>query len=515
MRYGSSLEILMFAVRVMTQLRTFCFPVILLACPAVLLCQPPASTVEPISAALRARDFDKAVALSRSALQISPDNPQLWTLQGIAFASEGDSKQALAAFQKALKISPNNIAALAGAAQIHYQAGSQSAVPLLNRLVQLRPEDPTAYVMLAVLEYRHGNCASAATHFEKAGRWIDSQPDALHAYVTCLVKLQRFDDAVAAFRKAIGLRAAEAEAFRVLASIQLMAHKPQEALATLRPLLEASNVDVNSLQLASRAYEDAGDTPQAVSTLRQALLQAPRDTSLYLDFANICFNHQSFQVGIDVVTEGLSLQRNADELYVARGVLYVQIGQFDNAEADFERAYELNPNQSLSTAAQGLAAVQANDLDHALSSVQSKLARKPNDPMLLYLQADVLSQKGAEPGTAEFQLAMRSAKSAVVLQPTLASGRAVLAKLYMQAGQYQQAIEQCRKALETDPKDQTAVYRLIQALRKTGQTKEIPELLTRLASLREQSTNDERERYRYKLLEDDKPAVEPPQPERR
>jgi hypothetical protein len=35
--------------------------------------------------------------------------------------------------------------------------------------------------------------------------------------------------------------------------------------------------------------------------------------------------------------------------------------------------------------------------------------------------------------------------------------------------------------LVSDPDDQTAIYRLIQALRKTGQTKEIPELLQRLA----------------------------------
>jgi tetratricopeptide (TPR) repeat protein len=82
----------------------------------------------------------------------------------------------------------------------------------------------------------------------------------------------------------------------------------------------------------------------------------------------------------------------------------------------------------------------------------------------------------------------------------------------MDAAQYPQAIEQCRKALEIDPKDQTAVYRLIQALRKTGQLKEIPELLQRLAKLREQATQEERDRYRYKLFEDEAPAANPQQP---
>jgi tetratricopeptide (TPR) repeat protein len=89
------------------------------------------------------------------------------------------------------------------------------------------------------------------------------------------------------------------------------------------------------------------------------------------------------------------------------------------------------------------------------------------------------------------------------LEPTLSDARVVLAKLYMQTGQYQEAIEQCRKALVKNPADQTAVYRLIQALRKTGQTQEIPDLLQRLAKLREQATEDQRARSRYHLTEGD------------
>jgi tetratricopeptide (TPR) repeat protein len=79
----------------------------------------------------------------------------------------------------------------------------------------------------------------------------------------------------------------------------------------------------------------------------------------------------------------------------------------------------------------------------------------------------------------------------------------------MQREQYPEAIEQCRKALEIDPKDQTAVYRLIQALRKTDQKKEIPELLQRLAKLREEATQEERERFRYKLFEEKTPGKQP------
>ena len=46
----------------------------------------------------------------------------------------------------------------------------------------------------------------------------------------------------------------------------------------------------------------------------------------------------------------------------------------------------LDPRQALGSAAEGLAAVQENDPDRALATVRAKLAKKPNDPFLLYLQ---------------------------------------------------------------------------------------------------------------------------------
>jgi hypothetical protein len=44
---------------------------------------------------------------------------------------------------------------------------------------------------------------------------------------------------------------------------------------------------------------------------------------------------------------------------------------------------------------------------------------------------------------------------------------------------------------------------LIQALRKTGDTREIPDLLERLAALRKQAAREQSERYQYKLVEGD------------
>jgi tetratricopeptide (TPR) repeat protein len=460
--------------------------------------------IAPIISALQEHNYDEALRLLRSALNASPGDTQLWTMQGVAFNGQGDKRQALNSFRHALKISPDNIPALQGAAQINYDAGDPAGIPLLERLLKLRPNDLTSHGMLAVLQYQQGDCGAAVVHFEKAAPLFASQLPALHAYGTCLVKLNRLDQAADAFSKSLALNPDDRHERQILASVQLMAHQPQQAIATLDPLL-ATNPDALSLQLASAAYEDLHNTGKAVDSLRQAILLDPQNVNLYVNFAALSSIHQSFQVGIDVVNDGINLQPKAAPLYFARGVLYVQTAEYEKAQSDFDKAYDLDPSQSLSIAAQGLAAVQQNDLPRALASVEEKLARRPDDPILLYMQADILMEQGAEPASPEFQTAMRSAKRAVALRPLLGPARGVLAKLYLKDGQYPEAATQCRKALEIDPDDQSAVYHLIQALRKTDKKSEIPDLLKRLASLRQQATNEEREQYRYKLVEADAP----------
>jgi tetratricopeptide (TPR) repeat protein len=455
--------------------------------------------------ALHDGEYAKALELVRPALQASPGDARLWAMQGTAFAGVGDKKQALFSYRAALKIAPDYLPALRGAAQIEFEAADPDAIPLLEHLLKLRPQDETGHGMLAVLEYQQGNCPEAVEQFEKVGSLFDSKPGALHAYATCLVRLHKPDQAVPLVQRILDQNPGDDRERRLLASLQLMAHAPEGALATLAPLL-AGAADADALELAAEAYEDEHQTDKAVDALRQAIVLDPNNLQLYVDFAAMASAHQSFQVGMNVVNDGIQLHPNAAALYFARGVLHVQLAQYDMAQSDFETAYRLDPNQSLTTAALGLAAIQQNDLNRALATVTSRLQRKPNDPILLYLQADILLDTGAEPGTSDFQKAMRSAQRAVSLGPGLEPAHAVLAKLYLQAGSYRQAVAECNRALEIDPTDQSSVYHLIQALRKSGETGELPDLLKRLAQLRLEATEKEREQYRFRLVDSSEPA---------
>lgn len=456
--------------------------------------------IAQIGSALREAEYERALQLLQTAIAESPTNSELWTMRGVAYKGIGNTKDALASFRHAIKLAPNDVPALQGAAQIEFDQGSAAGIPVMERLLKLRPDDLTSHAMVAVLEYQQGNCTSALPHFEKALPVFETRPAGLHAYAACLVRQRQFEQATAILKRTVETNPTDAQERRLLASVELMAQQPKQSLDTLKPLLDAGP-DTKTLELASQAYEQSHETEKAVDALREAILRDSTNVNLYIEFATLAEKHQSVQVGINVVNDGINLQPDAAALYFARGMLYVQLSEYEKAQSDFDKAYQLDPKSSLSAAAQGLTAVQQNDFAKALAGIQEKLRARPNDPILLYMQADVLTEQDPQPGTPEFDEALSSARNAVSIKPSLGPAHTVLAKLYMAAARYPEAVAECRKALQADPADQTALYDLVRALRKTDQKSEIPGLLKQLAAVRQQANNKKREENRFKLVE--------------
>ncbi|MGA2888575.1 MAG: hypothetical protein ABSE51_11030 [Terracidiphilus sp.] len=104
-------------------------------------------------------------------------------------------------------------------------------------------------------------------------------------------------------------------------------------------------------------------------------------------------------------------------------------------------------------------------------------------------------------GSAEFERAVAAARQASELQPEMTDAEDLLAKLDLQAGNDQRAVDESREVLRRKPDDQTALYHLIVGLRRTGHKDQLPPFLQRLAELRQKATREEGEHNRYKLIE--------------
>ncbi len=492
-----------------------------LATVAVLLVWPicaqtssaPAADISGIQAALHSDDNAGAVALAKEQLQKYPKDVRVWTLEGVAYSRLKKNREALAAYDSALAVQPDFLPALEGAAQIEFAVGSDRAVTLLERILKLRPHETTAHAMLATLAFKKHDCAMAVEHFRQSGATLAAQPAEMQQYGSCLLELQKPEEALPVFQQLFDATPEDQHARYNLAVVQLAAGLAKDSVATLQPLLEVPQPDPDVLELASSAYEEQGDTPRSVALLRQAIVANPKNAKYYVDFAVLSYKHQSFDAGVEMLNAGIAQLPDASSLYIARGILLIQMGQFEKGQADFETANRLDPKQASAAVAEGLAQFQHSDLGQALKTVDAQLKLHRNDPFLHYLKAEIITQGGAAAGSAEFNEAVQAASKAVQLQPNFPLAHNLLGNLYFESGQNERAIAQCRLVLRDNPDDQVALYHLLLALRKTKDpNNEIPGIVKRLAELRAQSHTEEGTANKYKLYVPKDDAGNEPKP---
>lgn len=441
-------------------------------------------SVQAVTQALRSGDHERALSLARALVREQPNDPRAWTLEGIVLSDIKQPVKGLKAFQSALRLQSDFLPALEGAAQIEYNNHHPAAASrLLERLVRLRPDDQTAHAMLGVLSFEKKDCSSTVTHFEKSGEVIHDNLAALTEYGGCLMQLHRPSQAIPVFTRVSALQPADWHSRYNLAVAEYQAHEYAEAVQSLQPLLNETRPNVDALNLAAACFEAQNQTAKAVAALRRGIMHDPHDVRNYLDLATISLDHGSYQVGIDVLNAGLQLMPNSWRLHAERGVLYVQIGKFKEASADFETANHLQPTQQTANVAMGIALIQENHLDRSLSFVRNRLKRSPNDAVLNYLLAEILIRMGTHPGLPEYEEAVRAATHATKIKPDFVLAWDDLAQLELMAGHLDAVIRDSKRAIDADPSDQTAVYHLIVAYRQRHDASEVAVLVNRLAVL--------------------------------
>ena len=357
---------------------------------------------------------------------------------------------------------------------------------LLHRILLQRPDDQTSHAMLGSLSFQHGDCAAAIEHFERSLPLVQKSVEAQRELGSCLFSQGEHRKAEETFRR---IAEQDPERKECSCSSRLWSGNRRisiGALSTLQPLLASGSADSKTFSLAAQIAEEKGDTPRAVEWLRTAILKDPSETANYLLFATISFNHASYQVGIDVVNAGLRQSPDAAKLYLARGVLQVQLSHYDAAVADFEKAHALDPKLSFVEDAMGMIRSQQHDWAGSLEIFQQQAVEHPQDPLLQYLYAEALAHENGDDSEQNQQGDSGGEKGAGTGARLPACTRSALHPSLKNKSISPRSIDQAGIALKHDPTDQSALYQEIQAQRRLGNKEAIQPLVNRLEELKRQ-----------------------------
>jgi tetratricopeptide (TPR) repeat protein len=241
----------------------------------------------------------------------------------------------------------------------------------------------------------------------------------------------------------------------------------------LNPALAAGRAD--KLRLLAACSFFAGDNERALgaATALEALQPHSAEALYWSIQANERLAFQS-------LAQFQQLEPDSARSHVLLGDIYHQLEREDDAEAEYQKALNLEPGNPAAMLGLALAYLSGNNMDKAMETARTALQRSPQDPELnmVVAEAMVVGNQFAE---AEPYLM----KSLSVKPQLLGHVHALIGKVYAETGRTNDAISQLKMG-ESSDENGSIHYLLARLYRQIGDTKDAAAALEQMKTIKQQ-----------------------------
>lgn len=433
------------------------------------------------------------------ATQLDPAHLESWYLLGDLRRALNQNDAAIAAYDQALKIKPNDYDAIAFKAMTLLSIDRmKEAEASIKRLNAMRPHaQPTKYLK-AYVAYQQGRNSEATNLLQQILKDSPDNPQANMLYGTINYAINNNEMALSSFNRVLSA-AEQPEARLMLAATQVRMNANSDADKTLAPLV-AQGTNPKALLLAGQVALNLGNLDSGMALLARANALAPKDTVIRTSLARnqiLSGNSQGIRGLESVITDKpddtqaylllaatqfsqndlagarATLQKMATALpknptpYLLEGRIYLKQNNPAAARQSFERSLSIDP--TFLAAADELAGmdIRENKPAQARERFKTILASAPDNLGALMGQARVaLLLKDQKAHVA----ALRQAISA---HPKALEPATQLVHFYLKEDkQPAQALEVARKAANTNNGNPAFLDLLGQAQLGAGQAKD-------------------------------------------
>lgn len=246
-------------------------------------------------------DQDAATASARKAAELDPGDPGIWTNLGNVHRAGGDLAAAETALRRAVALNPRDADGLANLANVQLDLRRlPDAIRSYRRALELAPTLARANHGLGVALALTGDAIAATASFRAALTLAPGNAAIWNDLGRALRATGKFDDAAQAFRKALELDPAFADAYRNLASCNLLAPEEKEL--------------VQARSLMDRPGASAEDRSIAGFALGKLLDDADRFDEAFAAYAEANALYRDLRAAAGDRFDGHALRRRVDEL---------------------------------------------------------------------------------------------------------------------------------------------------------------------------------------------------------
>lgn len=364
--------------------------------------------------------------------------------RGDALISAGSYQNAVAEYQAALKLAPNDPRVRRGLGNAHYYAGDLAlAMSEYEQWVKLAPNDANARILLGLAYVQSSRTPSGIEQLQKATTLSTCSAD---AYVTLGGLYYAQNDtakALEAYQAATKIDPQNADAFYMVGVLQYLerqldpAAKALESAVTLRPDFVQAHFALGSVHYLQGAFQKAATERELTVKL------APNEPYYHESLAYAYERLGRLDDAIAAYQKAIALQDNA-QTRMFLGMVFTRQQKYDAAIAELQKSIALNPADNFAHSALGDAYAGQAKWNEAIAAYQNALTRKDDLSTRLQLASTYIAQGKTDNAIGEYQ-------KAAALDPKEPTARILLANLYSTLGKLDDAVKEYRAALAIKP----------------------------------------------------------------
>ncbi len=405
---------------------------------------------------------------------------------GASYEQLKDNKSAVAAYRRSLDLDPDNLDTERGLANALLADGQlDEALKVLNGIVAAEPQDAQSQIRISEIQRRQGNYEDALKTLDKAKPLAPDSLELTYNEALLYDSLGRYDDAIGVLTKLVadteradgkysdGEKQNRSIFLDRLAIIYREENKTTEAVATYKKLMALGGDYLkNGYSGQVDAYRDAHQWKESTAVAAEAAKALPNDHAVQLMYAGQLADTGQVDQGVALAkaqlaaTKGTTDERDS---HLALATIYTRLKRWQDASTELNAAEALatKPDERLYVYfLRGSLYDHQKLYDEAEAQFHKALEIDPQNPTVLNYLGYMLADRGVR-----LPEALVMIRKAVELDPQNGAFLDSLGWVYYKQGQYALAEENLRKANERINTDPTVHDHLGEVYEKTGNLK--------------------------------------------